>query len=318
MKNNIDQVKLGAFTLGGIVLFMLSMLYLGREENMFSKTFTVHAVFKNVEGLQSGDNVWLSGVKIGQVHDVDIVADGMVIVEMMLKENQNQFITRDATASVGSDGLVGNKLVVIRPGKSRVPIQDNDTLNSMSPADTQEVLNVAKEVGDNTKEITDDLKLITRKIAHGDGIVGEILNDGEIVDDLRTSVKMLVSAAARTNQAAGRMNVLLEDIHHGQGLMTHLLTDSSYTDSFEQSLKSFSEASENAKLVTEDLKLLSSKINDENNLLHVIISDTASAQDLRDGIASAQSASDKLDENMTAMRSNFLLRKYFRNKEGDE
>src|SRR3954469_6418408 len=113
-----QQAKLGAFVLGGVVLFLVSVFFIGSENNVCSKTYDVMAVFKNVEGLKEGDNVWLSGVKIGTVTDVSILTQGKVVVKLALKNNQHQFITRDATAAVGSDGLVGNKIVVIRPGVS--------------------------------------------------------------------------------------------------------------------------------------------------------------------------------------------------------
>src|SRR5687768_4712047 len=111
-----EQLKLGAFVLTGVALFLVSVFFIGAENNIFSRTFDISAVFKNVEGLKEGDNVWFSGVKIGTVTNVQIVSPGKVIVRLSLKDNQSEFITKDATASVGSDGLVGNKIVVIRPG----------------------------------------------------------------------------------------------------------------------------------------------------------------------------------------------------------
>src|SRR3954465_3410555 len=95
---------------------MVSVFLIGSENNIFSRTFNIAAEFKNIEGLKEGDNVWLSGVKIGTVSDVKIVAEGKVVVKLSLKDRQSEFIRKDATASIGSDGLVGNKIVVIRPG----------------------------------------------------------------------------------------------------------------------------------------------------------------------------------------------------------
>ena len=110
------SIKLGGFVLGGVLIFLTALFYLGKESNLFNKTFTVSAIFKNVEGLKEGDNVWLSGVKIGMVKQVQIVSEGQVIVVLTLKDKQNEFIRKDATAFVGSDGLLGNKIVVIGPG----------------------------------------------------------------------------------------------------------------------------------------------------------------------------------------------------------
>ena len=126
-----NNIKLGIFVLAGIVLFLAAVFLIGSENNIFNKTFTAHAIFKNVEGLKEGDNVWLSGVKIGTVKEVRIVKEGRVIVSLSLKENQNKFIKKDATAFIGSDGLVGNKIVVIRTRKVAQILEETDTLGAL-------------------------------------------------------------------------------------------------------------------------------------------------------------------------------------------
>src|SRR6478736_5924292 len=119
-----QNVLLGAFVLGGMILLLSAIFYLGQQNSIFNKTFEVSAVFKNVEGLKEGDNVWLSGVKIGTVKKVSITDEGRVVVSLSLKEKQNEFIKKDATANIGSDGLVGNKIVIIRPGTASETIHD--------------------------------------------------------------------------------------------------------------------------------------------------------------------------------------------------
>jgi phospholipid/cholesterol/gamma-HCH transport system substrate-binding protein len=310
-----NKVKLGIFVIGGIVLFLASLFYLGRENNFFSKTFTVMAVFKNVEGLNAGDNVWLSGVKIGTVKDVKIVTEGQVVVTMALKEKQNQFIKKDATATVGSDGLVGNKIVVIRPGMANATIVDQDTIKSLSPTDTQELFNVAKDVGTNTEQITRDLKLITQKIVKGEGILGDIVNDGEISQDIRATVSLLKASASNTQNVSRQAADLLSEVRNGDGLVPHLLTDSSYTGTFEKMLSDLAEAGASARVMSDDLRRVTAQLDDEDNMLHLLLSDSAAAEDLRKTLGAATSAAEKLDENMTALQSNFLFRRYFRKKE---
>ena len=73
-------------------MFLTSIFYIGSERNVFNKTFTVSAIFRNVEGLTEGDNVWLSGLKIGTVKNVTIISEGKVVVNLSLKDKQNEFI----------------------------------------------------------------------------------------------------------------------------------------------------------------------------------------------------------------------------------
>jgi len=302
----------------GLVLFAVALFYIGSENTFFNKTFTVSAVFRNIEGLKEGDKVWLSGVKIGTVKNVQIVAEGKVIVAMSLRDKQNEFIKKDATAFVGSDGLVGNKIVVIRPGNARVVIQDNDTINTFSPTDTQELINIAKDVGANTRSLTDDLKLITARINKGDGIVGELLHDGPLSNDLRLAITSLRSAGENTNQATAELKSMFDKINSGDGLMTKLISDSSYAETFEQALANVAEAGENSRIMTQDLKEVMSKLNNKNNAIGVLLTDTTFANKLRETLENAESASVKLDENMEAMQHNFLLRGYFRKQKKNE
>jgi phospholipid/cholesterol/gamma-HCH transport system substrate-binding protein len=313
-----QNIKLGAFVLIGLVLFGVALFFVGKETTFFSRTFTISAVFKNIEGLKEGDKVWLSGVKIGTVNSVQIVAEGKVIVGLSLRDKQNEFIKTNATAFIGSDGLVGNKIVVIRPGNAATIVQDSDTINTLSPTDTQELINIAKEVGANTRGLTDDLKLITARINRGEGIVGELLHEGPISKDLRETIFSLRSAGENTNRATQDLKSMLAQINSGNGLVTKLITDSTYADTFEKALNNVAEVGKNSKIMSEDLKAVISKFNDKNNAIGVLLADTAFANKLRLTLGNAESASIKLDENMEALQHNFLLRGYFKKQKKEQ
>lgn len=317
-KEITQQVKLGAFVLGGLALFLVSVFFIGSENNFFSKTFKVSAVFKNVEGLKEGDNVWLSGVKIGTVTDVKIMSLGKVIVTLSLKNNQHQFITQDATASVGSDGLVGNKIVVIRPGISEAIMNDLDTINTNSPTDTQELFNIAKDVGDNTRSLTSDLKIIAKKINDGKGIVGELFSDGAIAQDLRFAVANLKETGANTAKATAELNALVSEMRTGDGLLPTLLSDTSYAHTFEVALQNVKLVSSNASVVAQNLEDLALKMNRKDNAVGVLLADSAFATRLKSTMDNAEQATEKLDENMEALQHNFLLRRYFKKKDRRE
>lgn len=314
-KEIAQQIKLGAFVLAGLTLFLISVFFIGSENNLFSKTFTVAAVFRNVEGLKAGDNVWLSGVKIGTVSDVRIVSEGKVIVSLSLKDRQNQFIQEDAVATIGSDGLVGNKIVIIRPGKSTAVVSEEDTLNTSSPTDTQDLINIAKEVGDNTRSLTSDLKTIAQRINAGQGIVGELLNEGAIAQEMRMAIANLRETSHSTARASAELHSLINDLHHGDGLLPMLVSDTGYAKTFEHALQNIENFSVNAGAVSEGLQNLATKINDNNNAVGVLLADTVAAAQLKTTIENAAQASAKLDENMEALQHNFLFRGYFRKQE---
>ena len=306
------NIKLGAFIIGGITIFLASVFYLGRSNNVFSKTFTVSAIFKNVEGLKEGDNVWLSGVKIGTVKSVQIVSEGQVIITLSLKDKQNEFIKQDATAFIGSDGLVGNKIVVIRPGTSFKTIEDLDTINSLSPTDTQELINIAKEIGTTTRSITVDLKLISSKINKGEGILGELLHEGPLSSDLRGAISALNAAGNNTKNATAELHKAMAQINNGNGLVTRLLKDTSYVTTFNKALVNVAQVSVDAKKMSGELQKVTAKMNDGDNAIGVLLSDTVFANRLKGTLLNTQSATVKLDQNMEALQHTWPLKKYFK------
>jgi phospholipid/cholesterol/gamma-HCH transport system substrate-binding protein len=307
-----QQLKLGAFVLGGIVLFLVTVFFIGSENNIFSRTFTVFTEFKNVEGLKEGDNVWLSGVKVGRVTDVTIASEGKVVVKLSLKRNQSSFIREDATASIGSDGLVGNKIVVIRPGTGAKSIEARDTIRTSSPADTQQLINIAKDVGENTRSLTADLSVVMKKINAGQGVVGELLNEGDLAKELRMAVNNLTVTGHNTAKASAELQLLLSDLRNGNGLMPTLINDSSYVRKFTMALNNIEKVSDNAATVSNSLQVLAKSLDDDNNAIGVLLKDPAVADRLKNTVENAEHASEKLDENMEALQHNFLLRRYFR------
>jgi phospholipid/cholesterol/gamma-HCH transport system substrate-binding protein len=313
-----QNVKLGTFVGIGVILFLVAVIFIGSASNFFTPTFLVSAIFKNIEGLKEGDKVWLSGVQIGTVKSVRIIKEGEVIVSLSLKEKQNEFIRKNATAFIGSDGLVGSKIVVIRPGDSPQVIKDADTINARSPADTQELINIAKEVGENTKSITEDLKSISAKVRAGQGIVGELMNDGELSQEVRRVVQSLKMTGENASKASAELSSMAYEMRHGNGLVPKLISDTSYSRVFSEVLVNVKDLSVNAKEMSESVKRVTTKMNDRNNAIGVLLADTVSAHKLQNTIKNAESASLKLDQNMEALKHNFLLRGYFRKQEKKE
>lgn len=314
-KEVAQQIKLGAFVLVGLGLFLAAVFLIGSENNIFSRTFIIFAEFKNVEGLKEGDNVWLSGVKVGTVTDVRIASQGRVIVRLTLKDNQGDFIRKDAAASIGSDGLVGNKIVVLRPGMSSRPVSPEDTISTSSPADTQELINIAKDVGENTRSLTTDLSVIAKRINEGQGVVGELLNDGALARELRQAVNYLTTTSNNTALASAELHKLFYELRRGDGLLPVLISDTAYAHTFKHALHNIEQVSANAAVVSNNLQTLATRMNDEDNAIGALLTDKDLAERLRSTVENTEQASEKLDENMEALQHNFLFRRYFRKQE---
>ena len=115
--HTVNNLKLGAFVIAGL-LFLIVMLYMvGRDQSLFGATFVIKARFENVQGLVYGNNVRFGGIQVGTVKKIDILADTVIEVVMIVDQKMKQFIHSNAIASIGTDGLMGNKVISISPSR---------------------------------------------------------------------------------------------------------------------------------------------------------------------------------------------------------
>src|SRR5215831_14912135 len=133
-KQTRRSVIVGIFIFFGIAIFVAAVLVLGAQSKTFESTITLHAVFTDVSGLQKGNNVWYSGVKVGTVKRVRIIDGSLVGVDMRMDKNTHDFIRKDSKAKVGADGLIGNKIIIIYGGSTTTrTIQSGDTISTVLP-----------------------------------------------------------------------------------------------------------------------------------------------------------------------------------------
>ncbi|MDR3626088.1 MAG: MlaD family protein [Ignavibacteriaceae bacterium] len=186
MKNNISsKIRLGIFISLGIAVFILGVYFIGERQQLFRSTFRLCGVFNDVDGLQTGSNVRLSGINVGTIEDVSIISDSSVKVVMLIDESIKKFIKKDALASIGSEGLMGNKILIINPGTGgKMEIENNDTLKTARPINMDDVMISLKTTIDNTSNITGNLSKITDNIQSGKGIIGRMMMDPSLAQNL--------------------------------------------------------------------------------------------------------------------------------------
>jgi phospholipid/cholesterol/gamma-HCH transport system substrate-binding protein len=191
LKNN-RPVIVGMFILLGLVILILTVFTLGNQKKTFVRTFTLYAVFDNVGGLLKGGNVWLSGVKIGTIKKIGFYGDTKVMVAMNIEQEAEPYIHKNAKAKIGSDGLIGNKIVIIYGGDRSVPqVAKGDFLRVENGISTDDMMATLQENNKNILEITKDFKSISKKIDKGEGALATLLNDPAISNQLRASTNNL-------------------------------------------------------------------------------------------------------------------------------
>src|SRR3989339_232117 len=202
MKQDLsNKIKLGVFVTLGVAVFIIGIYFVGERRQLFRSTFRVSGVFKDVAGLQAGNNVRFSGINVGTVENIRIVSDTSVRVEILIDESTRKFIRKDAVASIGSEGLMGNKVLIINPGTGgKKIIEENDTIATAQPIEIDEILKSLKTTIDNTSDITNDLAKISSSIESGRGTIGRLLMDPSSAQNIDTTFMKLKEGSIKLNE----------------------------------------------------------------------------------------------------------------------
>lgn len=205
--------KLGMFVLIGIVAFTATIYFVGKQKNLFGSTFNLNSHFKNVSGLEVGNNVLFSGINIGTVSEIQLISDTSVVVRLLIEKEVQKFIKKDAMASIGSDGLMGDKVLVINPGtSSKIQVLDNDNIASIKAIEMDEIMRSLKTSIDNAGIITDELAQFTYKMNHGNGALSKLITDEKFANSLTKTMTNLQtgSKGLSENMEAAKHNFLLK------------------------------------------------------------------------------------------------------------
>ena len=210
-----QKIKIGVFALMGLAVLIIAIFLIGNKKGLFSSTFNVHGMFKNVNGLQIGNNARFAGINVGVVNDIQIVNDTTVKVVLTLNEDVRKFIKKDAKLSIGSDGLMGDKLVVISPGgaNSNQEVNNGDQLTGINPLDVDKLVNKFTKIADNAGDLVEGLSSIVNKVNNGKGSIGRLLNNDKMAKDLEGTVNQAKTTMANVHKTTGTLN---EDLKAAQ------------------------------------------------------------------------------------------------------
>lgn len=315
-KSNISFVKLGIFVITGSLLLILAAYLIGNEQKMFSRTFELTTVFNNVGGLQVGNNVRYSGINAGTVRAITMETDTSIRVYMRIDMELQPHIKRDALAMVGSDGLVGSMLINIIPGNGpSVPVESGDEIRSFSRISTQDMLTTLNVTNENAALLMGDLLDITQSIRSGSGVLGRLLNDSTLARDLQESVRNLKLTTAQSNEALTRLNRKISELRFEESALALLLDDPEFSEQVRSIVTGLDSSGQDIRRLTRRLDGLAVSLEAGEGTLGVLLRDSTAARNLQSSLQHLDSGLQKFDQNMEALKHNFLTRGYFRKLE---
>ena len=207
------KVRLGLFITGGLVLFVLAIFIIGKQKNLFNPVFKLTSTFYNVSGLQVGNNIRFSGINVGTVDNIDIINDSMVRVDMMIRKEVNQFIKSDCEVAIGSEGIIGDRLLVITQGSDQAPLaKEGQELLSSEPVETDAIMASLQVTAGNAAIISEALAEVMLKINSGSGTLGRLIQDSTFAENINQTIVNLKSSSKGLdeNMNAAKENFLLK------------------------------------------------------------------------------------------------------------
>jgi phospholipid/cholesterol/gamma-HCH transport system substrate-binding protein len=195
------KAGLGLFVITGLAILVAGIFYIGRQKHLFNPVFSLTTTFKNIGGLEIGNNVRFLGINVGTIDNIQIMNDSMVLVHMILDKDVQQFIKKDSHVAISSEGLIGDKIAQIVPGRSKSEaVSEGSYLLSVEPLETDAILKNLDATGENAKIVSGELAEILYEVNSGNGIISRLIHDSTIAQNVDHLIRNLKSGSRGLNE----------------------------------------------------------------------------------------------------------------------
>ncbi len=202
-----QKTKTGIFVVISILLLLGLIFLIGKQKNLFSSTFIVYADFNNIGGTKEGNFVRFAGINIGTVETINIINDTTVRLALSIEKKIQPYIKTDAMATIGSDGLMGDKLILIAPGSdSTLAVKNGGKLLSTNPLNVDKLMTNLAKISQNATVLTEGLAGIVTKINEGKGSIGRLLNNDNLAKKMESTITTANETASSITKTANSVN----------------------------------------------------------------------------------------------------------------
>ena len=312
-KSNIQKFNLGLLIVVSTIILIIALYFIGNRQNLFGKTFRISAVFNNVNGLILGNNVRYSGINVGTVKHITMINDTTICVDMIIEEKILRHLKKNAVATIGSDGLVGSMIINILPDKEiSAPLMAGDTIRSFSKISTNDMLTTLNTTNENAAILMSDLLKITTAINEGDGTLGLLIKDPEMASNVKKTVHNLKTASASATTTLQELQKIVSKVNYDESLASVFLSDSISAQQIKNTIENLNRSSKGIDSVLINLNEVILEIKNGKGTLDYMVNDTLLVKNIEETMNNLKDGSVKLNENLEALKHNFLFRGYFK------
>ncbi|MCK9402703.1 MAG: MlaD family protein [Chitinophagaceae bacterium] len=321
-KKTIDNIKLGIFVSAGLLFLVVLLYMIGKNMSLFGDTYVLKARFENAQGLVVGNNVRYSGIQSGTVKEIKIMNDTTIEVTLLVEKKMMAIIRKNAVVSIGTEGLVGNKVVNIIPRRKQAPLaEEGDILFAKRSVDADEMLQTLSQTNNDVAVIAADLKITIQRINTSNAL-WNLLNDKSIPENFRVSVANILAATGNAGKLVNNLNDIVMDIKNGKGSAGAILRDSSFAKNLNEAILKIKSVGDNVDSLSHEISLVVAGVRQDINSgrgpVNALLKDSAIVIKLNTSLSNIEKGTDGFNQNMEALKHNFLFRGYFRKLEKEK
>ena len=318
-KTASEKFKLGLFVVTGLIFFTVGVYLIGERQNIFGTNVLISVEFPNVNGLQKGNNVRYSGINVGTVEEISMLNDSVIKVDLLIETNMISHIKKDAIATIGTDGLVGNMIVSIIPGKGKAAsVKAGDFIKSYTKIGADDMLNTLSVTNENAALLTVDLLKITNAINSEKGTLGMLINDSVTSINLKETIVSLKETSYKASKAMDDINTKIAAINLDNSVAGVLVNDKAQAQKMKNIITNLEVSSQNINKTIDSINKTITQIKNGKGAVNYLSTDEEFVKNLDETIKNLNEGTDKFNQSMEALKHNFLLRGYFKKLEKEE
>ncbi len=311
--NRFRGALVGAFVLGGLLLFGGGLFLIGDRRLLFTPQFELNSTFGKVTGLQVGTRVRVAGLDAGEIVEISLPArpSERFRVRMRLRDDVRPLVRTDSKCAIQTDGIVGNAFIQVSVGMDSSPqVTPGDTIVGTDPIEFADLIQEGRETFRTVSREVVDLK---GDISVAIGALTQTVNTANgVIDNVGREVEELTSASAQTvadvRETVADARVLVKDVKAGQGTIGQLLTDRALYDRMTGISRETEGTVKNLREATDAMRAAVANFVSPDGTAQQI------TQTLRNALIEVQEVTSDLAEGTEALKRNFLFRGFFRER----
>jgi phospholipid/cholesterol/gamma-HCH transport system substrate-binding protein len=296
-------VIVGAFVIGGLLLFTTGLFLIGNRRMLFTETFQVYAEFAEVAALDNGATVRVAGLDAGEVENIRVPTGpkGRFRVRMRVREDLHPLIRLDSVATIQNDGLVGNKYVQIESGSEQSPVvPDTGTIHSREPFDIADLM---QKMSDTIDTVNTMLVEVKKNVDTALASVSDVATEAQdLMHDVSGDVRTIL---ATTHRMTSDLTAIVDGVRNGRGSIGKLVNDDSLYASIKAMMADAEKAVANVREASEQAKGAIADLRGEGGPVKGVTGH------LQETLAAARDVMTDLAENTEALKRNFFFRGFF-------